>query len=418
MDLLKQTRSRRVLLKAWKHVREQGLQSASKDTREAVRRFEADPNGLNRIARQLRERRFSFAGQRGYPAKRRGKSPRGIVVSPVPVRVVQRAILKVLLNHPAISKFLVAKGSYGGLPGRRVRDALKDVYLAIEAGQVAYAKNDIVDFFQNIPRPEALAVLLADVSNLRFCSLVEQATETELENLALLSNREVFPTHELGLAQGCCLSPLIANAYLHELDRRMNSSSVSWFRYIDDILVLARTQQGASQSMAAARSHLAERGLKLHTFGRSRKANIGLTRSGFEYLGCQLEWGQVMPSRGSRARFLQKLEAMERSFLKALQDPSKIRNRRRSVTEVLSEFDHVIKGWGNQYSFCNCEQLWTQLDGSVDQILRRVIGAYSAARGSLNDLDKRRILGVHALVDSKRCPILVSASDPRDGPTT
>src|SRR3990172_4979806 len=93
-DLL---RRRSFLHGAWSKVRENGLRSLSKDTREKVRAFDTEAyRHLRRIEDQLRNRRFVFQPQFGVVVRKPRKKPRPLVVGPIPNRIVQRAILDVL----------------------------------------------------------------------------------------------------------------------------------------------------------------------------------------------------------------------------------------------------------------------------------------------------------------------------------
>jgi hypothetical protein len=69
----------------------------------------------------------------------------------------------------------------------------------------------------------------------------------------------------------------------------------------------------------------------------------------------------------------------------------------------------IIRGWGNQYSFCNDTHLLDELDLQLDEAIREYIGRYDAQRKkkeTSDAQDSRRLLGVHLLVDSKSDPIV------------
>src|SRR5262245_3771705 len=115
-------RTRATLRAALAHVQAAAARSTSAGTRDAVARFAAHADRhLARSAKQLREGRFAFAPARGIACDRPGKRPRPIVVAPVENRVVQRAILDVLTDIPAIAGHLTTSPtSFGGVAGRGV----------------------------------------------------------------------------------------------------------------------------------------------------------------------------------------------------------------------------------------------------------------------------------------------------------
>ena len=52
-----------------------------------------------------------------------------------------------------------------------------------------------------------------------------------------------------GTPQGAVISPLLANIYLHSLDRQMREKGYRMVRYADDFVVLCRTAQQAQAAL-------------------------------------------------------------------------------------------------------------------------------------------------------------------------
>jgi len=73
-------------------------------------------------------------------------------------RVVQRAILDVLQRDPRITVLLRTKHSFGGIEGRGIVHAMREVAKAVSAGHVHYYRSDIRDFFTAIPQPAGCRV--------------------------------------------------------------------------------------------------------------------------------------------------------------------------------------------------------------------------------------------------------------------
>ena len=82
------------------------------------------------------------------------------------------------------------------------------------------------------------------------------------------------------------LSPLLGALYLTPLDRRMDrlcrrKKLVHYVRYMDDIVLLARTRWELRRAIAALHEEVAALGLRLHRVKRL----IGRTTQGFDFLG-------------------------------------------------------------------------------------------------------------------------------------
>ena len=238
----KKLRSPKRLRKAWRVVLENGLTSKSEETRRQVKLFSirAEEN-IERISRQLRQSKYQFLPSKGILKKRPKKTPRPIVKSPIENRIVQRALLDVLQDEPAIKEYYENPVSFGGIKGEGlgVPGAIKCVYEAIRNGATYFIRSDIESFFTQIPRSVILDKIKFVIKDTLFNELLERATQTELENLVTLgASAKYFPLYDIGVAQGCCLSPLIGNVLLADFDKEMNGRGMHCIRYIDDFIIL------------------------------------------------------------------------------------------------------------------------------------------------------------------------------------
>ena len=94
----------------------------------------------------------------------------------------------------------------------------------------------------------------------------------------------VVHTTEEGSPQGGPLSPLLANIYLHEFDREMESRGVKTIRYADDIVVFARSKRAAQRLPESSRKLLEGKlKLKLNT-DKSKVVSI-FAQKHFKFLG-------------------------------------------------------------------------------------------------------------------------------------
>lgn len=73
-----------------------------------------------------------------------------------------------------------------------------------------------------------------------------------------------FSRAHYGLPQGSSVSLFLANVACHELDLRLADTGLSFVRYADDILVLARSDAGATQAYEEIREHCGRAGLSIN----------------------------------------------------------------------------------------------------------------------------------------------------------
>jgi retron-type reverse transcriptase len=416
-SLFREVRKRNVLWQAWSVIQQNGLQSRSEDTRIEIQNFGAHARkNIYSLQRQLADPDYKFQPAVGIAAKKPGKSSkRPIVISAIGDRVVQRAILDVLQSHKPIQKYLDVLTSYGGIQGRGQPDALRALYQKIDAAAEYYLRSDIESFFTRIPKPTIVETVAGLIEDKEFVALFQKAITTELSNLeALGADKDLFPIHEIGVAQGSCLSPLIGNILLSEFDTELNGGNVTCLRYIDDFIIVGPSREAVRKAFKKARALLKQHGLTAYDPKTDpSKAQEGPVKKGLTFLGCDIRPGMIRPNKGAYTRLLISIDTLFQSSMNAMHDPNLLRYKRQSLSETLYAANNIIRGWGNQYSFCNDTHLLDQLDVQLDDAIKKYIGRYDAQRKkkeTSSAQDRRRLLGVHLLADSKSDPIVDSVA--------
>src|SRR6201984_1311916 len=104
-------------------------------------------------------------------------------------------------------------GSYGFRPGRGCKDALRAVDRLLTAGFTWVVDADLKSYFDSIPHDTLMARVAGSLSDGRVLSLIDGFLRTDI----MTDMARWQPT--TGTPQGAGLSPLLANIYLHPLDR-------------------------------------------------------------------------------------------------------------------------------------------------------------------------------------------------------
>jgi retron-type reverse transcriptase len=357
------------------------------------------------MQRQLQREAFKFAKAKGVPIPKEGKTAfRPLVVAPIESRIVQRAILDVLLTVPAIKEKAVTPYSFGGVRKANEDDraavpaAIKAVLEAVGEGLTYVIKSDIAAFFTAIPKLTVTAMVEEAVPEPGFIKLFSQAITVELSNMAELSeNAEEFPIYEIGVAQGSSLSPLLGNLLLHEFDAKMNSGACRCLRYIDDFMVLAPSMKAARLQFEQGMKLLQNHGLKL----ANDKTQRSTIEEGIDFLGISIRNGTLCPSKKSRRRLIEKIEKLikksEQEFV-AFKKARKI-GYKQSLLGTMSQVSEIVQGWGKHYSFCNEKNALNLLDNEIDELIRKYMGLYGSVRKNENAEGRRRVFGMTPLVD-------------------
>ena len=214
-------------------------------------RLEAFAEGLDseieRLASSLANRSYRPGPLRRCAIPKPDGGERWLAIPCVRDRVVQSATLMVL------QPFLEARqsaASFAYRPARGVSDALAAVRQAHASGLIWTLEADIVHYFDSIPHNRLLAELTIWIE-----------AEEVLRLIALWVDG--FSKERRGVAQGAPISPLLANLFLHPLDRLLVASGHVPVRYADDFVVLAESAAAVERARHIAAGILRDRGLAL-----------------------------------------------------------------------------------------------------------------------------------------------------------
>lgn len=414
--LLKRVRSGRSLESAWRVIEGNGRFSKSETVRSEIETFRDKASlKLRSLSDRLRRGSFRFPPARAVPIPKGDKKDRGnfrpIVLATVEARIVQRSILGVLTDISELQPFFRNPNSFGGIRKSEGQElaavpaAIHEVLAAIGKGAAYAVCADINGFFTCIPKSAVTDIIGTVVGDPDFMSLFSDAVKVELSNMAEMRERaERFPIHDIGVAQGNSLSPLLGNVILHAFDSVMNEGDCRCIRYIDDFIVLGPTRKAVAARMKLARKHLGALGMTLSE-EKTHAEPQGVT-DGFEFLGIELTNGLIRPTAKAQRRLLQSLDDMMKesaSSFRALRNGTTL-PKSQSFLGTFRRFDGAVQGWGRHYWFCNDRATFARLDAEIDAKIRRFIGIYADERKSTREVDRRCLLGIDSLVDDRRVP--------------
>lgn len=394
-----------LLHSAWRKVKSSALSSSSESIRNEAKDFESRlPKSLFDIQRALSKKTFTFQQQTGVAKTKANGNSRPIVLSPIPNRIVQRALLDVLQSRiKFVKETLATPTSYGGIQNKRVAMAVTDAKEAISKGAAFHIRSDIAEFFTRIDKARVMELVAPHIKCPDTVALFQAAITTDLANIDVLRRQgldEIFPLGVEGVAQGSPLSPLIANLYLHNFDKTMNDSEVICLRYIDDFLILGKEMGCVDRAFNKAQRELKK--LSLHAYqpsATSDKASRGLTANGFDFLGCFVSAGLLQPSKATRERFKKRIKSDLDASIRVMKYSVEAGNisPKGSYSGALQNLDRMILGWGKAFSFCNNGQ-WIK---GLDDYITDALAQYEVEKRNLfqksSGTDQRRMLGVRLL---------------------
>lgn len=200
---------------------------------------------------------------------------RPLTILNIPDRVVQRGIVQMI--QPLVdSRFLPT--SFGGRPALSHLHALARVRALAEGeDRLVMVAADLADYFGSIP-----------LANLWPAARQYLPSEPVIELLQRATRRQELP----GLGQGAPVSTLLSNLYGHYfLDRpwQKQMPDVALLRFIDDLLIVARSFSEAEEAFGQMQRLVADAGLRLKNLGQKPVRDLRASDP-MDWLGYQIVW--------------------------------------------------------------------------------------------------------------------------------
>lgn len=315
---------------------------------------------IARLAVRVKEERYKASlVKRWYIPKDGGKRPLGIPV--LEDRLIQLTAARVLESiwEP---EFLDCSWAY-----RENRDALgavRTLTQELQFGCYGYVVEiDITAFYDNIDQDLLLGILEERIDDRPFLRLIRKWLR------AGVLEEDGKVQHPLtGCPQGGCISPILANIYLHYvLDKWFHDvvkprckKRAYMCRYADDIVFAFQYQEEAEKFFRVLPKRLGRFKLELSPtksrIVRFSRFKLGSLAKGFDFLGFEFRWikdRQKTPRvmrRTSRKRLRKSLAGLK-EWIKG--------QRSEPIRDVMRRLRAKLRGYYNYYGVVgNSQRLW------------------------------------------------------------
>jgi len=332
-----------VLAEAWKRVSaNRGAPGVDGKTIRWIREYGAD-----RFLRELEE--VLRAGDYKPGLVKRVLIPKGdgrerpLGIPTVIDRVVQGAV-KLVIEPLFEADFLLC--SYGFRPGRSSHQAIRQIDGYLRRGYRWAVDVDLKSYFDTIPHERLLELVQRRVVDRKIVRLIR----TWLKAGIMVDGKVEYP--ETGSPQGGVLSPLLANIYLHEVDREWQGRGprAVLVRYADDMLILCPTEADARREYEHLRSVLSGLGLTLN----EEKTRLVEVRDGIDFLGFSYRRGQYTRNGRPRETMLKvprrKAEQGMRTKMKQEAKETRLGD---PLNALVRRYNAMLRGWVNYFRISN-----------------------------------------------------------------
>lgn len=340
---------RDVLERAWWLVRRnRGAPGIDRATIADVERYGVS-RLLDELAADLKDGSYRPAPSRRVLIPKPGSSEwRGLSIPTVRDRVVQAA-LKLAIEPVFEADFLPC--SFGFRPKRSAHDALQ--VLVDEAwrgpGRRWVVETDIASCFDAIPHDGLMLAIEERIVDRQVLKLVRGMLRAGVMQQDGTVGRSVA-----GTPQGGVISPLLANVYLHRLDREWRAADGVLVRYADDLVVMCRSKGEAERALSALTALLAQLGLE-PKLAKTRIVHLTEGGPGLDFLGFHHRWVRADSPKHRHVRFLARWPS-RKAMQHARDRIREITDRRRlllPVEQIVGELNQFLRGWAGYFRYGN-----------------------------------------------------------------
>jgi len=261
------------------------------------------------------------------------------------------------------------ENSYGFRPKRDAHQAMDDLSLHLRMGKTQVIDADISRYFDTISHDKLLALVaerIVDKNILRLIKMWLKAPVVEEGE----DGKKRYQGNDKGTPQGGVISPLLANIYLHVLDRIWKEKKVQeeygarLIRYADDFVVLCQGHTG--EIMRGVKMVLA--GLRLR-LNEEKTRVVDAREESIKFLGFIVQvvknprtgksFPLIRPSKKAQAKVKSEIKAL--TCRRTLRLPTEI---------VLEKLNELVRGWVGYFYYGNCSRDLTRIKGFLEERMR------------------------------------------------
>jgi len=238
--------------------------------------------------------------------------------------------------------------SYGSRPKRSAGNAVQNIKENLKAGKTSVYDADLSGYFDTIPHTKLLKTISLRISDKNILHLIKMWLKAPINENGKISGGK---RNKLGTAQGAVISPLLANVYLHLVDRMVNKedglfkkAGVGIVRYVDDFVLMAN--KIPEDVFIKLRNVLNRMELKIN---EEKTRLINSTETPFNFLSFTFRYDKDLKGRDKKYWNIVPSEKSCKNIRKKIDEYLKKKGHQ-PAKKLVSGLNSKIRGWLNYVS--------------------------------------------------------------------
>lgn len=325
---------------------------------------------LQNLQEYLKSRRYRIQAVRRVwiPKASGGRRPLGIPT--IRDRVIQMAV-KLVIEPIFEADF--CDTSYGFRPKRSAHDAADAVAEGLLTRHSYVIDADLSKYFDSIPHARLMATVAERISDGSILWLIKQwltAPVVEEDRDGKRRTTGGGKSNRHGTPQGGVISPLLANLYLHLLDRIWERHRLAQrygariVRYADDLVILCSGNVAPPLNML--NRVLALLGL---TLNEVKTHTVDAREESFDFLGFSF---RLVRSRKS-GKWYSHVQPSKRSVQRVKDRVKLLTSRQRTLIplpELIEQVNLTLRGWTGYFHYRNCSCVFGHVKWQAEERMR------------------------------------------------
>lgn len=298
---------------------------------------------LSELGEELRKQIYQPQAVKRVMVDKEDGGQRPLGIPTVKDRIAQ-TVCKMILEPIFEADF--EEGSYGFRPERSAKDAITAIKGNLKQGKTEVYDADLSKYFDTIPHEKLQIVLKQRVTDPRVLKLINKWLKAPIyEDGQYKSGKG-----GTGTPQGGVISPLLANVYLHLIDRIVNNASslfgklgIQIVRYADDFVLMGRNLP--TEIVEKLKGLLSRMGL---TLNETKTRQINARKERFNFLGFTIRYDRDIKGRNGKYWNIMPSPKSEKKVRGKVGDYLKSHGHYKTK-DVVTGLNLIMRGWLNYF---------------------------------------------------------------------